>query len=276
MGVAVVGAGSLIAGALRAREETASWRFVGHVQALAGDGWLAGVDTVLNCAFDPRLKTGAYDIDFDVDLRLAQLLRDRPSVRYVMLSSRLAYGPADGGARLSEDQVARPTRPYGIAKLVTEQSLRQALGDRLTVLRLSNVFGDELLPARQNFFAIALRTLREHGRIVLDMSPFVERDFVPVQELAASLLRVVGAPRPGLFNLGAGHGTPTGRIAQWLIEGHGSGTLLVSDVREHDAFWLDIGAAREAFGIEPVAVERIRARCLSLGERLREQARGGS
>ncbi|HEX6706034.1 MAG TPA: NAD-dependent epimerase/dehydratase family protein [Albitalea sp.] len=274
MGVVVVGASSLIARALKASAFTSAWRFVSHASALESAGWLHGTDVLVNCAFDPRLKTGAYDAAHDVDLRIAALLRDWPAVHYVMLSSRLAYGPAPGDTRLVESMAAAPDRPYGIAKLATEQALERLLGKRLTVLRLSNVFGDEAQPGRQNFFAIALRTLRDEGRIVLDMSPFVERDFIPVEELAAALVRVAAAPRAGLFNLGAGHGTPTGRIAQWLIEGHGRGEMMVTSMREFDAFSLDIAAATNAFGIEPVTPEVLRERCRRLGERLRVSRQG--
>lgn len=274
MEVMVVGANSLIASALGARMDTASWRFVGHDAALASHDLLQGVDVLINCAFDPRLKAGAYDSACDFDLSLAEMLREWPAVHYVMLSSRLAYGPARGGGRLVETLACAPDRPYGVAKYTTEQSLGRALGTRLTVLRLANVFGDELRPGRQSFFAMALRTLRDEGRIVLDMSPFVERDFIPAEEVAAALVRVARAPRPGLFNLGAGHGTPTGRIAQWLIEGHGSGELVSTSPREFDPFWLDMSASGVAFGIERTPAELLRQRCQQLGERLRRGALG--
>jgi UDP-glucose 4-epimerase len=264
--VAVVGSGSLVAGALRQHPQAASWDYIAHDRALADCDWLEGVGLVINCAIDPRLKTSAYDVAFDVDVRLAQLLS--PHTRYVMLSSRLAYGPAGPDMRLVEQCQPKPDRPYGINKLTTERALTALLGDRLTVLRLSNVFGAEDRPGRQSFFAQALRKLRSEGRIVLDMSPFVERDFIPAEEVAQALFQVARAPRPGLFNLGAGRGVATGRIAQWLIEGYGEGHLEVQSLREFDAFWLDMEAAGRAFRIAPVPVSRIRDRCRQLGAQL--------
>ena len=265
--VAVVGRSSLVAGALKQHPQAAAWRYVGHAQALAASDWLEGIDVVVNCALDPRLKAGAYDRRLDIDVRLAAMLP--ASTRYLMLSSRLAYGPAGDDPRLTEQRPARPDRLYGINKLAIERALAAQLGERLTVLRLSNVFGAEDLPGRQSFFAIALRTLRNEGRIVLDMSPFVERDFIPVQELAQALVQVARAPLPGLFNIGAGIGIATGRIAQWLIEGHGHGRVEVHDLREFDAFRLDLTAAAQAFGIAPVPATRIRDRCRQLGAQLR-------
>ena len=272
MTIAVVGAGSFIARTLRARTDTATWRFVGHARALAGDHWLEGVDTVVNCAFDPRLRTGPYDPTLDVDRRLAERVAACRGVRYVMTGSRLAYGPAGDPPRLLESRQPAPARPYGIAKLAAERALRERLGDRVTVLRIGNVFGLETDPGRTSFFGVALRTLRESGQIVLDVSPFVERDFIPVDDLAERLVRIATAPRPGLFNLGAGTPTAVGRIALWLIEGYGSGTLSVTDPVERDAFALDLTALRNAYGIEPVPEGRIRAACVEVGHRLRRQA----
>jgi nucleoside-diphosphate-sugar epimerase len=271
--VAVVGKNSLIAGALRREEATGHWCFVGHEEALTGTQWLRDVDVVINCAFDPRLKTQAYEAEFDADLKIASLLRDRDEVRYVMLSSRLVYGVQTSDARLTESVMPQPDRPYGMAKLRTEQELLGALGERLTVLRLSNVFGAEYQAGRSNFFAIALRTLLEQGRIVLDMNPAVQRDFIPVESVARALIDISNTIRPGVFNIGAGHGTPTGHIAQWLIEGFGAGQVVVSNARDYDAFWLDIDRARQAFGFAGVPASEIREHCLRLGSDLRALTR---
>jgi UDP-glucose 4-epimerase len=266
--VTVVGKNSLIAQALKLQPGAADWQFISHVQAWQSHEWLDHTDQVINCAFDDRLKQEPYRAELDMDLWLAGQLRERPHVQYTLLSSRMAYGtpPADG--RLHTALQPQPINLYGQAKWRTEKALRELLGDRLLVLRLSNIFGQEDVPGRRNFFAMALRSLREQGRIVLDISPFVERDFLPVDQLAQSLVHVSQFWQCGLFNLGAGHGLPTGRIAQWLIEGHGRGELLVNNLREHDAFWLDMSATRQTFGIPPTPAALIRERCLALGAAL--------
>lgn len=266
--VTVVGQSSLIAQALKALPGAADWQFIGHVQARQGHEWLDHTDQIINCAFDDRLKQEPYQPELDMDLWLAVQLRERPQIRYTLLSSRMAYGLPLADGRLHTALPPQPINLYGQAKWRTEQALRELLGDRLLVLRLSNIFGQEDVPGRRNFFAMALRSLREHGRIVLDISPFVERDFLPVDQLAQSLVHISQFWQSGLFNLGAGHGLPTGRIAQWLIEGHGRGELLVNNLREHDAFWLDMSATRQTFGIPPTPAALIRERCLALGAAL--------
>ena len=215
MTVAVVGPGSLVAGALRRARASAGWRFVRWQDAVAADDWLDGVSCVVNCAYDPRLRAGApYDPALDVDLRIARRVSARPGTLQLMLSTRAAYGPAGADPVLREDRPPAPDRPYGASKLATERALGALLGERLTVLRLSNVFGDEAVPGRRTFVGVALATLRERGAIVLDIDPGVARDFVPVEAVADAIARVVAAPRPGVFNVGSGVGTPVGAIAR--------------------------------------------------------------
>lgn len=255
MSVVVIGAGSMIAGALRRRPDSAAWRYLSHVEALADVSWTAKVDCVINLAFDPTLKVGAYDESRDVDLQLARLLGDAPT-RYIMASTRMVYGAPAADGRLSEDRSPEPVNAYGIAKLEAERAVASRLGARATILRLSNIFdSSEALGERRSFFGMALRRLASEGYISFDMSPFVARDFLPAAAVADTLIRIVADPKPGLFNLGAGFAVPTGHIAEWLIAGYGSGHLRVTDFREHDGFWLDMARARAAWAL-PVLTER--------------------
>ncbi len=45
------------------------------------------------------------------------------------------------------------------------------------------------------------------------MSPFVARDFLPVEAFARLIARLAAAPPGGIVNVGSGIGLPTGRLA---------------------------------------------------------------
>ena len=92
-----------------------------------------------------------------------------------MLSSRKVYAPS--AAPLAETAPTGPSDAYGRNKLAVEDALRDLLGERLTVLRLANIFGYERSPAATTFVSISLDRLAREGRIHYAMSPFVERDF---------------------------------------------------------------------------------------------------
>jgi dTDP-4-dehydrorhamnose reductase/UDP-glucose 4-epimerase len=233
---------------------------------------LDGVDRVISFARHPLLGSADYRLaTMDPDLRLAERVAGR-AIEYVMLSSRKVYAPSE--RPLAESDPTGPQDRYGRHKLALEQTLRERLGARLTILRLANVFGYERGPARRTFFALTLDRLASDGQIRFDMSPFVRRDFLPVETCARLLARIVAAPPGGVLNVGSGIALPTGRVALWVLEGYGRGELVIASPREHDAFVLDVARLTSLYG-PPCAFDELRDACRDLGRRLAAAACGG-
>jgi UDP-glucose 4-epimerase len=224
------------------------------------------VSVVVNLACDPRYMREPYQESLDFDRALAERVRFT-KCQYVMLSTRRVYGRS---APFPANELT-PTVPddnYGCNKLRTEQILRGILGDRCTILRLANVFDFE--PGRHTFFGIALGTLKREKKIALDVSPFVRRDFLHAEDFALSLISVLDELHGGVLNLGSGCATEVGRIALWLLEGFGQGELIVSTPEERDHFQLDISLFESLYG-HLTLVKDIRARCIEIGRRLRDE-----
>jgi dTDP-4-dehydrorhamnose reductase/UDP-glucose 4-epimerase len=223
------------------------------------------IDRVISFARHPQLASDDYRPEtMDPDLRLADRLVGR-GIDYVMLSSCKVYAPSL--KPLAETDPNAPQGPYGRHKLALEKALRERLGPRLTILRLANIFGYELGLGRRTFFALMLERLAREGRIRFDMSPFVERDFLPVEACARLLAQIALPPPGGILNVGSGVALPTGRLALWLLEGYGRGELVIESPSEHDAFVLDVGRLTRRYG-RPCSYDDLRTRCLDLGRRL--------
>lgn len=267
MTVVAVGKSSFLAGALRATQPP-NWIFLSHRDALASTGWIDNASCIVNFSYSPALRSGEYDAAEDIDLKLASLVSNRP-VHYIMLSSRAAYGPATGDGRLREGQEENPSTAYGRNKLATERALREIIGGRLTVLRAANIFGHE--KGRKTFFGLSLSGLAERGVISFDMNPAQRRDFLSAWRFADALKKIAAKPVAGLFNLGAGFGTPCEKIAQWLIEGYGSGIIEVKDSGKTDSFWLDMNHTHATFGIPDVTTDDLRQDCISCGAKLKNK-----
>lgn len=230
---------------------------------------LDGIAVAINCARHPGSSQDDYDLErLDPDLALAKRIGEL-DIPMIMLSSRKVYAPSD--RPLDEEAALGPTDAYGRNKQKAEQEVRKTLGDRLTILRLANIFGDERVKGRRSFLAMSLNRLAEQQQIRYDMSPFVERDFLPVDILAGLLARVVDEPPGGVMNIGSGIGLSTGRIALWIMEGYGGGQLLIDSFEEKDRFVLDIGRLRERYGT-PCTLDDLRQRCLDLGRCVRESS----
>ncbi|MEZ5933187.1 MAG: NAD-dependent epimerase/dehydratase family protein [Alphaproteobacteria bacterium] len=264
-GILLVGKNSFIAGHLLSALPAGRVRAVGH-EALARPDLLDGIGTVINAARHPGSSHADYDLEaLDPDVRLARRIGDR-EIRMIMLSSRKVYGPSD--RPLSESSPTGPTDAYGSNKLRAEDRLAGMLGERLTILRLANIFGDERRPGRRSFLAMLLDRLAEQNQIRYDMSPFVERDFLPVERLATLLTRIASEPPDGIMNVGSGIALPTGRLALWIMEGFGGGELLIDSYQEKDRFVLDVGRLKARYG-QPCTLDDIQTRCLDLGRSLR-------
>lgn len=244
------------------------WTWLSHKDALEDQSWLDHTDVLINFAYAPALRREPYDPAVDIDSTLARLIASR-AVHYVMLSSRMVYGHPQNSDVLSEDMEPEPLNIYGQNKLKIERALREILPhDRLTILRLSNIFGFE--PGRPSFFGMALSRLAEEGRIVYDMNPFVARDFLSCWRFGAALEEIAATPVPGLYNLGAGFGIETGLIAEWLIDGFGSGELLITNMERRDAFHVTMDKFYKAFPAANVmTLHDLEQDCRQCGTRLK-------
>ncbi len=267
--ILVVGRGSFLAGHFLAALPAERVRAVGHDQIERPD-LLDGIACVVNFARHPLLGRDGYQVEaMDADLHLARRIGGR-DVAYLMLSSRKVYAPS--ARPLAETAPTCPSDAYGRHKLEVEERLGALLGERLTVLRLANVFGYELAPGRGTFMALTLNRLAREGAIHYDMSPFVERDFLPVEALVRLLAKIADAPPGGIVNVGSGIGLPTGRLALWILEGFGRGRLVIESPRERDPFVLDVTRLRSLYD-PPCSLDELRTACLDLGRRLAIEAR---
>jgi len=267
MTIVVVGKSSFIAREMAKIPIARAWRFLSHDEALTQSRWLGNATAVVNFAFPPSFKTQAYHEPSDVDSSLARMIAPRP-VRYIMLSTRMVYGQRDGNFGLTEDQAPQPSNFYGMSKLQVENSLQSILGpDRLTILRLSNIFGLER--GRASFFGQMMKSLASSEKIVFDMGAATKRDFFPAHWLTEALLQIVQRPIAGIFNIGAGFATKCGDIASWLIEGYGAGRLEITNPTIRDQFSLDVSKAQKAWGLRVFSPDALREDVFEFGRMLR-------
>lgn len=225
----------------------------------------SGFDVVLNCALDPKFKSVSYDEAYDADLAGARLAA-KTGAHYVMLSTRRVYSSSAILRRIDENEKPKPDTIYGRNKAESEKRVIGLLGDQCTILRISNVFGYE--PGRSGFFGMAVTSLRREQRVILDVSPFVVRDFIPIEALCEILLEVLKSRPSGIFNVGAGFGVPIGKVALWLIQGYGSGELVVTCPDERDAFIVNPDKLRSAISVYP-SIQGLESTVIEIGRKAR-------
>ena len=266
--ILLVGRG-FIGQAITAALPPPSVRVAGHAD-IGSEGLLTGIDTVVYAGRHPALGGESWSLDEDAELALARAAA-RARLAFVSLGTRKVYAPSP--RPLAETDRIGPVDRYGRQKLALEHELVAALGQRLTRLRLANIFGLERDPSRRTFLAAALASLAATDEIRFDMSPFVARDFLPVELCGRWIAEVARQAPGGVLNIGSGVALPAGRLALWLIEGYGRGRLVVDSPEERDAFVLDTSRLKGLVGGAGCSRDMLRTTCLELGRRLSAEPR---
>ena len=242
----VIGRNSYLARELAARHPDLLLRSIGHDEA-GREASYDGAECVVNFAFAPALHDAPYERSMDIDAVAAPHAAAR-GMHYVMISSRRVY---QRGAQWNAHEAiaAEGLDTYGRNKLRIESSLRDLLGERLTVLRPGNIFGYEPIPGRPRFAAYLQNQLLDTGNIRLTVSPALRRDLVPAAFFCRALREAVLRRRPGVFNVGAGRATAIGDAAGWLIAGFGAGEVVVESDVHVDEFQLDVSNFSREYGL---------------------------
>lgn len=267
MTIVLVGKNSFLAQGFASSQSGQRLLTISHEEISDYRSELAAARCVINFSFHPALRESAYSEANDIDTYLAA--RIGPHAHYIMISSRMVYGAGNGMLPIfSENDPCTPVNNYGKNKLIIEDKLRKELGEnRLTILRLSNIFGFE--PGRTSFMGRILSTLKESGTINFDIAPDSRRDFLPVLHFQAAIEKILKAPLGGIFNIGCGIGLTVDEMSNWVLEGYGKGTTNYTGQSYIGQFILDMSKGQSAYAIPPIQKEELRTACIECGQRLR-------
>lgn len=254
MTVHIIGRRSYIAGIL-ANHLAGPFALRHHAGGALESRDVASGDIIVNCVWDPELFNVPVAPDLAADGRYAEIAAQRDA-RYVMLSSRAVYANRVEPP-LREDEIPAPRTVYGRNKAAVEAGLRARIGDRLLIMRMSNVFGRE--PAgRRTFISTAIKTLETRNEIELRMAPGTRKDFLPAGFLGRAAEALLDADARGIFNVSSGIALPVHDVADALMRGYGSGTARVSDEAVGEEFCLDNTKLRELTGLSLTRAELLK------------------
>jgi nucleoside-diphosphate-sugar epimerase len=180
-------------------------------------------DVVVNCALNPLYKTHQYKEIDDVDWEVGRKSCDA-GLHYVMLSTSKVYGNSKQLVYYTENSQVNPYDYHSENKLNTEFKLLSNFGNKITILRGSNIFGFEY--GRNSFVGYCMTKLVNEGIIEFNITQTVRRDFLYI-DTAVELIEKVCEIKPfGVYNLSSGYALPIGTVANSLIKGYNYGGQL--------------------------------------------------
>ena len=122
-------------------------------------------------------------------------------------SAGTVYGELVGQSH-SEDALPKPINDYGRYHVWAESALLSALDERLTVLRLSNIYGPRQRSKNgQGFITAAVKAIESNNPLRIFGNGSLIRDYVHEQDVVNLVARVLTSPTPGVFNVASGVGT---------------------------------------------------------------------
>lgn len=168
-------------------------------------------------------------------LRLADACR-AGGTRLIYASSHAVYGTLHHREPIAEDadtdsaRCSGPLNPYAASKLVLDQQMRARHGTGLdwVGLRYTNVFGPDETDKgpMASIMSQLLRSAARTGQLRLfDDSLTAARDYIPVETVTATIVRLAEQPVPAaVYNLGAGFAVSFADVAQWCARLHREAT----------------------------------------------------
>lgn len=149
---------------------------------------------------------------------LARVLRDCDFKSLTYLSSARIYRrnvtPAVEGDLLQVSSL-NPDDLYNISKIMGE-SLSLASGKTVSVVRLSNVYGEDF--TSQNFLPTVIKEALSKKRVMVHNTPEAEKDYVSIHDVVDGLLKIAAGAEQNVYNLASGRNVSNQALLQKISE----------------------------------------------------------
>ncbi len=231
--------------------------------ASAVDAGLKDIKTVVHLAADTRVLDSIENPSFNFDVNVAGTMTILEAMRKSGVTN--IVNASTGGAIIgdatppvNEDMPARPSSPYGAAKLAVEgycSAYATSYGFKSTSLRFSNVYGPRSYH-KGSVVAQFFRQIHRGETLTVYGDGTQTRDYVFVEDLVDGIIRAMTSGVTGVYQLGTGFGTSLNDLITLMKEVVGEEkevNLRHADFRDGELVhtWCDISRAREAFGYSP-------------------------
>lgn len=183
-------------------------------------------------------------------LRLHDALTWYTHASFLYLSSARVYA---GSSETSEEAhlLVRPAdhdHVYNLSKLAGESLCFASANPAVRVARLSNVFGTG--DTSNLFLTAVMREAVATGSVSIGQAPDSSKDYVPVEHVAAALVKIARHGRHRLYNVASGRNVSHREIAD-LLASAGYSVRFKEGGAPARFPPIDIGRVTQEFGVSP-------------------------
>lgn len=256
--VAIVGSSSYLASGIQVYLKDCKIIEISHSDIHKSRHLFEEADVVVNFGLSPYFSLRDMQLEEIIDVQIAKIISSL-SNRFIFISSRKVYGSSDLLHIHSEKSPLNPCDFYSRNKIVTEKALSNILGNKLTILRVSNILGEP--PIRQNYRVfmgwISLNYLSK-GRLFVNQDPKTIKDFIPKSFFQDVLSGFIKRNIPGIFNVSSCCRIGLGELLEEIV---GKDNVTYEPhTKVKDQFLLDNARLRKALGVK-ITTEDILNEC---------------
>lgn len=218
--VLIVGQNSFIGSNLSKIKDENKYKLIPHSKFY--DVNLKDYDVVVNCSLNPEYKTSSYSLVNDVDYCLAHKAYES-GCHYIMLSTRKIYGSSTKLKSYNEESMENPYDYYSENKLISEKKILSQFGDKITVIRGSNIFGYE--PHRDSMMGYFINQLDKNGILRYNILSTTSKDIIHIDDVTKIISKICLQKPIGLYNLGTSFPYTMLNIGLFLLNGFNDGKI---------------------------------------------------
>lgn len=168
---------------------------------------------IINCSSNKKYISSKYSASNDYDYKIAKKIIKLKTF-YIFLSTRKLYKPK---VNCKEIDKPHPICNYSKNKLITENRLKKIVGNKLIVLRISNVIGITKKSSKKKLHKTFIDFFFENikkGYIIKNQKIF--KDFISSKGLGQLVSKLIKLKAIGTYNLSIGKKIYLDHIIRWL------------------------------------------------------------
>jgi len=169
-------------------------------------------DTIINCTSNQKFIENQYQIRNDNDLIIAKKIINSKT-KLVMLSTRKIYKTK---FNIKELDKKKPNCNYSKNKLISEISVEKILGNRVLILRISNIISQPNKNKRKlhKTFCDIFFEMAKSGFIYKNKETY--KDFISIKKFNQIVFKLINKNAFGPFNVSLGKKIYINKLIMWL------------------------------------------------------------
>lgn len=169
---------------------------------------------IINCTSNLKYINNKYELKNDFDYQIAKKIKEL-DCKMILLSSRKVY---QSGDNIKESSKILPKDNYSKNKVITEKNIFNLLGDKVLILRITNIIGCNLnhIKKRKVHFTFIDYFLKCTRDKIFYKNENIYKDFLPLNKFCEIIFKLINKDSKGVYNVSIGKKIYLKDLVEWL------------------------------------------------------------